>query len=103
MERMDTRVWVPDQESSMPVAARIRAPPWPSSSRTGVSMAESRLQMERTRQQAMSTRNMGSARERARAEVANVERDSTRSGCWEGSHRIPDIVKTQQADSPVEI
>ena len=92
MERMDTRVWLADQESSKPVAARSRAPPWPSSSRTGVRMAVSRLPRERTRQQTMSTRNMGSARERARPEVAKVERESTRSGCWEGSHRIPDIL-----------
>ena len=92
MERMDTSVWLADQESSKPVAARSRAPPWPSSSKTGVSMPVIRLPRERTRQQTMSTRNMGSARERARAELAKVERESSRSGCWEGSHRIPDIL-----------
>ena len=57
---------------------------------------------ERTRQQTMSTRNMGMARERVSAELAKVERDSTRSGCWEGSHRTPDIlVAVPWAGSPL--
>jgi len=92
MERIDTRVWLADQESSIPVAARSMVPPCPSSSRTGVSTVLSRLQKERSRPQTMSTTNMGIARESARAEVAKDERASTRSGCWEGSHRIPDIL-----------